>query len=61
MGRKTQKANTSIRAEDEYLEFEHVRNVICERLDRFEQFLNTRRDEIFQVEIQLKSAEEDFS
>lgn len=47
--------------ESEVREFAHARQVICERLERFETFLNSKIDDIFQVEIRLKSIEEDFS
>lgn len=63
MGRKS-KQNTStpdLALENEVAEFQHARNVICERLERFKQFLDTKRDEIFQIEVRLKSVEEDFS
>lgn len=46
---------------EEVLELKHARRVICDRLDRFRHFLDVRHDEIFQIEIRLKSVEEDFS
>ena len=63
MGRKakTNTSTTDVSLENEHLELQHAREVICDRLDRFKQFLDVRRDEIFQIEIRLKSVQEDFS
>lgn len=48
---------------NEINELLHARTVICERLERFELFLNNSSEniDIFQLEIRLKSVEEDFS
>lgn len=49
-------------ADEEYEELLHVRRVIIDRLSRFEQFLfsNTNNSQVFQIEIRLKSIEDDF-
>lgn len=48
---------------NEINELLHARTVICERLERFELFLDSSSEniDIFQLEIRLKSVEEDFS
>lgn len=49
------------REDNEISELNHARKVICARLERFAQFLHDNKEDIFQIEIRLKSVEEDFS
>lgn len=47
--------------QSEILELKHARHVICSRLSRFCDYLDNDQGDVFQIEIRLKSVEDDFS
>lgn len=67
----TKKKNKSKQSQDdlehetlvqsEILELKHARHVICSRLSRFCDYLDNDQGDVFQIEIRLKSVEDDFS
>jgi len=59
---KKGKAHSDETVDDEFRELLHIRKVIIERLSRFEQYLltNTEITQLYQLEIRLKSIEDDF-
>lgn len=60
MPQKTKTNPEKQEMENERRELVHAREVICDRLARFISFLKNKPDNVFQIEIRLKSVEEDF-
>jgi len=60
MPQKTKTNPEKQEMENERRELVHAREVICDRLARFISFLKNEPDNVFQIEIRLKSVEEDF-